>query len=157
MAVTARQVADGIIAFCNDHGDLLTNLKLQKLLYYAQAWHLAVYGKELFPEDCEAWVHGPVVPSAYRAFRAAGYSPVNEMGGHPSLPARVQVHIADLMGAYGALSAFDMERLVHSEAPWREARGDLPPDAPSVAVIPKRRMREYYRAKLDEATEGRNS
>ncbi len=46
--ITAAIVADRIINFCHNHGDLITNLKLQRLLYYAQAWYLALHEKKLF-------------------------------------------------------------------------------------------------------------
>lgn len=54
----------------------LTNLKLQKLLYYAQGHHLAWAGAPLFREDLQAWSHGPVVPEVYRAFKDFGSEPI---------------------------------------------------------------------------------
>ena len=53
-----------------DAGDLISNLKLQKLLYYAQGFHLALYDQPLFPEAIEAWTHGPVVPDLYRHYKS---------------------------------------------------------------------------------------
>ena len=50
-------------------GDTISNLKLQKLLYLAQGFFLAIYGEPLFPEHIEAWTHGPVVPEIYRRFK----------------------------------------------------------------------------------------
>ena len=58
--VSARQVAQFMISFSHEHGDPISNLKLQKLLYYAQAWFLALQDKPLFDERIEAWAHGPV-------------------------------------------------------------------------------------------------
>jgi uncharacterized phage-associated protein len=55
-----------------DAGDLISNLKLQKLLYYAQGFHLALYDEPLFPEAIEAWTHGPVVPDLYRHYKKYG-------------------------------------------------------------------------------------
>ena len=49
-------------------GDYISNLKLQKLLYYAQGFHLAIFNKPLFNEPIEAWAHGPVVGSSYRKY-----------------------------------------------------------------------------------------
>lgn len=51
----------------------VTNLKLQKLLYYAQGFHLAVYGEPLFEEEIQAWAHGPVIPSVYNRLKRYGY------------------------------------------------------------------------------------
>ena len=61
----------------DDAGDIISNLKLQKLLYYAQGVTLALTGKPLFSDPIEAWQHGPVVPSVYRLYKVAA--------GHPNL------------------------------------------------------------------------
>jgi uncharacterized phage-associated protein len=53
-------------------GDVISNLKLQKLLYYAQGFHLAIYGERLFIEQIKAWKHGPVVPDIYHHFKKHG-------------------------------------------------------------------------------------
>ena len=71
-AVTPNKVADWFIHFAHEVGDPITNLKLQKLVYYAQAWYLALHGKRLFPAEFQAWVHGPVCHSLYQRFR--GYA-----------------------------------------------------------------------------------
>ena len=55
--VDAQEVADFFIKFSNEHGDNLTNLKLQKLLYFAQAWYLVFYKRPLFDNEIQAWVH----------------------------------------------------------------------------------------------------
>src|SRR5258708_40323860 len=53
------------LSFAGDEKDPLTNLRLQKLLYYAQAWSLVLRESELFPEEIQAWRWGPVVPAVY--------------------------------------------------------------------------------------------
>ena len=55
-----------------DAGDLMSNLKLQKLVYYAQGFALVLWDKSLFPERIEAWIHGPVVPALYREYKSYG-------------------------------------------------------------------------------------
>ena len=72
----AEQVADYFINLANqqvidERGTVegITNLKLQKILYFAQAAHLAVHEKPLFKEDIEAWKFGPVIPSVYRKYK----------------------------------------------------------------------------------------
>ncbi|MDQ2798684.1 MAG: DUF4065 domain-containing protein, partial [Armatimonadota bacterium] len=59
-----------------DAGDLISNLKLQKLVYYAQGCHLGLYDAPLFPETIKAWVHGPVVPDLYHAYKQYGSGPI---------------------------------------------------------------------------------
>jgi uncharacterized phage-associated protein len=144
----ANRVADEIISFCNAHGDFVSNLKLQKLLYYAQAWHLALHGKSLFCDPIEAWVHGPVVPAVYRRFKQFGWKPIQLKPKPSRLSPAAKSHVMDVMSAYGALSAFDLERLVHQEEPWRIARGDIAPDAPCRNIIGPDSMRSYYHSRL---------
>ena len=148
---TAKKTANVVIHFCNEHGDLVTNLKLQKVVYYAQAWYLALYDRSLFDEPIQAWVHGPVVPVLYREYKQFGFGPIQKKASLSGVIPRVQEHIRDVLAAYGRFSAYDLERLVHTERPWIEARGCLPADAPSKAVIPHDAMRQFYGDLADEA------
>lgn len=68
--IIPNSVSDYLLVENRERGENLTNLKLQKLLYYAQAWHLALRNAPLFDEDFQAWVHGPVLPSQYLRFRS---------------------------------------------------------------------------------------
>jgi uncharacterized phage-associated protein len=144
--VPARQVADYLIRFSQDHGDPISNLKLQKLLYYAQAWHLAIYNKPVFNEQIEAWIYGPAVRSVYRAFKDWSWKPITVRPTKPDLPKHTLKHLDEVMEVYGGLSAFDLERLTHSEKPWLNARGLTPRDEPSYEVISHDDMRKFYRS-----------
>ncbi len=75
---THDKIADYFIGLSNETGSLITNLKLQKLVYYAQAWSLALNNKELFPEDFEAWVHGPVLVKLYNKYRSNKWNPISK-------------------------------------------------------------------------------
>ena len=72
MSYNVIQVANWLIEKANntENGDFITNLKLQKLLYYLQGYYLAVFEKPLFDVEIEAWQYGPVVPNAYYEFNA---------------------------------------------------------------------------------------
>ena len=73
----AIDVAKYILCIANTNGDLITNLKLQKLLYYAQAWYMVNFdGKKLFDDDIEAWQFGPVIKSIYNLFKDFGRKPI---------------------------------------------------------------------------------
>lgn len=74
--LTCYNVADFFIHLANETGSYISNLKLQKLVYYAQAWHLAIYATPLFEEDFEAWVHSPVIPALYREYKSFGWQPI---------------------------------------------------------------------------------
>jgi len=145
---TASHLAKHIIAECNAHGKAISNLKLQKLLYYAQAWHLAFESKPLFGDRIEAWVHGPVVPNVFREYREFKWSPLMvECTEHPA-PDVVQ-HAQKVLDAYGGFDAPQLERMTHGEDPWREARAGLPDDVSSTREISWEAMRKYFSARLD--------
>jgi uncharacterized phage-associated protein len=150
-AITANDIAAWIIEFCNERGDPITNLKLQRLLYYAQAWHVALRGRPLFKEDFQAWVNGPIQPGVFAAYRQFSFAPIP----HPiyvrrSIPAAIESHLKDVLQAYGFLSAYDLELLASSELPWCEARKGLAPDTSSTQPIAIDAMRRFYKAKLNE-------
>lgn len=148
MAVTSRNaVADYFIRFSHEVGDPITNLKLQKLVYYAQAWHLALHGERLIADDFQAWVHGPVCVPLYQRFRHYGWNPISESVEKPVLSESVEAHLREVMEVYGGFSAWDLERLTHAETPWIQARGDLAPDEASTRVISGDEMRRFYAAR----------
>ncbi len=146
---SAYQVAQYIIGFSHEHGDPISNLKLQKLLYYAQAWHLALYDAPLFGDPIEAWVHGPVVPSVYGEYKMWSWRPIDVEPEEEDFDSQARDHLDEVMDVYAGLSAYDLEKLTHQEDPWRNARGDLQPDAPSNNVISHEDMRDYYKARVD--------
>lgn len=142
--LTANQVADYFLWFGAEHGDPLSNLKLQKLVYYAQAWHLALHKKPLFAERIEAWVHGPVEPKLYRRFKGHGFGLVPPPQRKPALPARYEAHLKEVFSVYGRYSAWDLERMTHAETPWIKARGGIEPDQPCTTPISHAEMQRFY-------------
>lgn len=142
---TPLQIANWFLANIDRQaGDLITHLKLQKLVYYAQAWSLASRGVPLFQEDLQAWAHGPVAPSVFRAFRGHGMDPIPAPARVPSLDPETVELLEEVLDVYGEHSAKKLEMLTHRESPWREARGDLPAEARSDAIISKEAMRTFY-------------
>lgn len=157
---SAKTAAEWLIAAHHQSGDPISNLRLQKILYYVQAWHLALRDQALFDEDFQAWIHGPVVPSLYQDYKAFGSGsiappPIDMDGDEPKFkfPALEQAaaeHINDVLKAYGDLSTWQLEQLTHHEQPWLDARGTLPVDAPCRNVISKESMRVFYKGQLSE-------
>ena len=139
-------LADFLLAECRERGEVLTNLKLQKLLYYAQAWHLALFDQSIFEEDIQAWVHGPVLPSQYLRFRHYQWRPIDEDIEKPRLSDELSDHLREVVDVFGSETAVALELMTHRESPWINARKHLPPDAHSTEVISKDTMRDYYRA-----------
>jgi uncharacterized phage-associated protein len=149
LVVSCFDVANYFIWLANETGSFISNLKLQKLVYYAQAWHLALYDTPLFPEDFEAWIHGPVIPELYQKYKRFGWQPILE-DAKPELPQDVQEFLDEVAQEYFACDAYELEQMTHVEAPWNLARGDIPSDTPSNAVIQKEWMKEYYGSRGEE-------
>lgn len=147
---TVSKVADYFVCRTRDVGDLITNLKIQKLAYYAQAWYVARAEARLVDGEFQAWVHGPVSPELYDRFKVYQANPISEDVVEPIFSEPISEHLAEVFEVYGAFSGLELERLTHSERPWIDARGGLPPDAPSNAVIPIQSMAAFYRPLLEE-------
>jgi|HubBroStandDraft_1064217.scaffolds.fasta_scaffold518715_2 uncharacterized phage-associated protein len=146
---TASDVADFILEKSTKE---ISNLKLQKLLYYCQAWHLALYDRPLFADSIEAWLHGPVVPSIYRQFKKFGWQPIKRTG-HPcaQLDDNAQAHVGEILKLYGDFNAVALEQMTHEENPWAEARASLSPDANPSKEIPHTSMNMYFKQVLHGA------
>jgi len=142
-------IADYFIWIANETGSFISNLKLQKLVYYAQAWYIALHNNPLFEEDFEAWVHGPVIPSLYQKYKSFGWQPISEDVA-PGLPKDVIEFLDEVAEEYFACDAYELEQMAHAEDPWNWARGDLAPDTPSNEVIKKEWMKDYYGARVEE-------
>lgn len=143
---TAREISDYIIQFFQDREDPITNLRLQKLLYYVQGWHLAIYnGKPAFEEPLQAWVHGPVQPAIYAKYKKYRWAPISEEIGSLHINAKLRKHIEEVLAVYGIEPTYSLERMTHSEPPWKAARGKLPADASSTTEITKASMERFFK------------
>lgn len=116
-------VAKWFLAQSNEEaGDLVSNLKLQKLVYYAQGFHLAVFEKPLFDDVIEAWTHGPVVPNVYHHYKqhGSGSIPVPQ-DFNPDVFSSDQVELLnEVQQIYGQYSAWRLREMTHEETPWRK-------------------------------------
>jgi uncharacterized phage-associated protein len=148
---TAQQVADYIVWSSHESGSFLSNLKLQKLLYYVQAWHLAVYGRPLFPEKFQAWIHGPVIPEIYRRYEGYQWRNIDEGAERPALDERTIEFIEEILEEYGPLDARRLEYLTRREDPWIAARKGIDLDEPCFAEIDEGVMEWCYRQRLSDA------
>lgn len=121
----------------------MTAWKLQKLVYYSQAWSLVWDERPLFPERIEAWANGPVCPTLYNLHR--GQFTVSEIDGDPAKIDSDGLETIDaVLQYYGDKPAQWLSDLTHAEAPWRDARGDLPPGRSCCAEITHEAMAAYY-------------
>ena len=143
------------MAFANESGELLTNLKLQKLVFYAQAWFLANYKAPLFDENFQAWVHGPVLPSLYKKYKDNGYKPISsdvkmeDMA--KKIPEDIFSYLKEVAEVYMRYNAYELELMTHNEAPWLDARGDIEPDTRCEVEISKDSMIHFYGEKANNS------
>lgn len=118
----------------------LTNLKLQKLLYFAQAASLSLKDKPLFNDRIEAWKFGPVVPTVYQALKSFGNEPVKMTGPAQDVSSEVAVLLEDVWGVYGKFSAHELVNITHNHLPWKEVYDSGSADN----EIKTENMRRYY-------------
>lgn len=107
---------------------------------------MALRGEPLFPEQLEAWVHGPVCREVYAEYKNFGHKPIDVDVELTTFPPELVEHISDVWEAYGQFSAFDLERLSHRELPWKEARGALPMDVGSSTPLDLAVMKQFFTA-----------
>lgn len=127
-------------AFVGDNKERegITNLKLQKVLYFAQAYYLAKLGKPLFNEKLEAWNYGPVVREVYRKLKRYGSDPIISEKDKSTLAEEDKEVLKKVWDTFGGYSASRLVDIVHAHTPWKEA------NASSDKVISHRAIKDYY-------------
>lgn len=119
----SKQVAEYFICLTDpDVGEIISNLKLQKLVYYAQGFHLAMHITPFFDEDILAWEHGPVVEELYHEYKAYGAQAIPQPKEFDdSVFSDIQKNLLkEVYEVYGQFSAWKLRNMTHSEAPWIE-------------------------------------
>ena len=120
--------------------------KLQKLVYYAKAWHTVWAGEELFPEGIEAWAGGPACPALYEVYRG-NFAVSSWPRGNPDNLSQGEAETVDaVVSSYGQMDEHVLSTLVRSEAPWRDARRGVPPLERGHEEIDLGSMVRYYSA-----------
>ena len=146
MLFSAKQVAKYFIWKSILEKKPITNKKLQKLLYYAQAWTYTLKGKPLFKEDIQAWVHGPTIVAVYDEYKKFGFNPIStNISEQEVKEIKDNDILEDVWRIYGKNYDADyLEKLTHSEAPWQNARQELSPSERSANVISLEDMKKFY-------------
>ena len=133
-------------AFVGDNKERegITNLKLQKILYFAQAYYLAKVGKPLFSNKIEAWEYGPVIPEIYQKFKKHGSDSIISSEDKSSLADEDKEILKKVWGTFGGYSASRLVDIAHAHTPWKEA------NASSDKVISHKALKEYYTPLLNK-------
>lgn len=143
---TAHNVAKYFLALSEpEEGDSVSNLKLQKLLYYAQGFHLALCDKPLFAEPIQAWEHGPVVPVVYHEYKENGYLGIPvplDFNPEEVLTKDERELLDEVWNVYGQFSAWKLRNMTHEEPPWCET--------PSGATITHEALRSYFKTQVED-------
>ena len=129
----------------------MTNMKVQKLLYYSQSLHLALYNQPLFEAEIQAWRYGPVCPPAYRFYSdfEARQLPVPSKKSLLEIPSEQKEVLEEIWGYFGGYHAYRLSDMTHGEFPWRKARKDLSAQASSTESILLDDMKALGHQKLD--------
>lgn len=147
MAYKALDIANKLLvmASVNTSEDLMSNLKLQKLMYYEQGFHLAMFGTPLFDEEIEAWMYGPVVPSVYEHFKSHGNNGIMPEVDEPvSLNDDEEILFNEVYDIYGRYSAYGLMNMTHTEMPWKST-------CPGVGnIISKEKMAQFFKTRIDD-------
>jgi len=147
--VSCQDVAKYFLSLTDeDAGDLISNLKLQKLVYYAQGFHLALFDKPLFKETIEAWIHGPVTLDLYHIYKRYGNQgiPIPEYIDFLKYPENIKNLLDEIYSVYGQFSAWKLRNMTHMEPPWREARE-------SNKIISNFSLKKYFLTQIEDDIE----
>lgn len=143
--LTPKDVAEFFLKLSNpEEGDAISNLKIQKLVYYAQGFSLALYNKPLFEEDIVAWMHGPVVESLYHLYKqyGTGAIPEPEKFDINKYSKEEQELLKDVYWVYGQYSAWKLRNLTHEDRPYKETEPNQ--------IITKELLKEYFLTQIKD-------
>lgn len=146
--ITAHDVANYILWLDDrfEGSEGITPLKLQKLVYYCQGFHLAMFDGNLFEDEIQAWLHGPVVADLYHHFKSVGddiVEPPKDI--NLELFTKEQLELLDeVIESYGQFSAWRLRNMTHEELPWKKAY-----EAGKNNPISTLDMKSYFKTQLE--------
>jgi uncharacterized phage-associated protein len=144
MAYSVFDIANKILFQVSFSGseELISNMKLQKLLYYQQGFHLACFGTPLFNEEIEAWMYGPVVPCVYEYFKTNENRGIEYVGDVISLSKEEEALFNEVYRVYGKYSAIGLMEMTHNEIPWKSTEVKVG------SIITKDKMKVFFKKRL---------
>ncbi len=120
----ALRIARYVIEYCNKKGEIITNLRLQKILFFIQAEFLVSKGISCFTEEIEAWAFGPVVPCVYRQYRIYGSSNIKIALGRKNdrfIDEEDKLIINQIVDECSHYSTTELVNITHAQTPWIKA------------------------------------
>ena len=143
--VTALDVAKLLVSFQNVENSDLSNLKLQKLVWYCQGFFSALTNTSLFDDEFEAWEHGPVIPNLYHEFKQFERNPIDLTISNDieSKFTEEEIEIInEVNDVFGKYSAWTLRNMTHDEQPWLDYEA-------SAGLIPFRDILSYFKTRLN--------
>lgn len=144
MAYNVIDIANKIVAKTDtEHGDSISNLKLQKMLYYMQGFHLAYFNTPLFEDDMVAWQYGPVVQNVYSAFKRFGKGEITLSKDVDiiKLTPEEEALFDEVYEVYGQFSAVKLMEMAHNEFPWKTTEIS--------DVITKDKLKSFFKTRIN--------
>ena len=142
MAYKALDIANKIISKTDlEHGDTISNLKLQNMMYYQQGFHLAYFGTPLFDEDIVAWQYGPVVPSVYKEYKSFESNSISTSKEGISLSDDEEELFNNVYEEYNQFSAVALMKMTHEESPWKTTEIN--------SVISRDKMMAFFKTQIE--------
>jgi uncharacterized phage-associated protein len=138
--VTIADVARYIL----DRFGQMTTMKLQKLCYYTQAWHLVAFKEPLFQSDFAAWDNGPVARDLYDLHRGKYSITSAEIPGQRELSESKKTFVEAVVGAYSTFSGDELSSITHMEDPWKKAFEESKISCTSNVLISKVSIQDFY-------------
>jgi uncharacterized phage-associated protein len=117
----------------------ITNLKLQKMLYFAQAAYLSLNNQKLFNEDIEAWQYGPVIPSIYHKYKEHRNQPIPNIDEEITIDDDLNIFLDGIWELFDKYSAIELMNITHKHKPWNDAYSSRS------KVIRPEILRDYYK------------
>lgn len=124
MAYSALEVAKYVIFYEHSKGREISNLRLQKLLYFIQAKFYSTTGKPCFSDEMEAWEFGPVVASVYHAFKIFGSFDINITPVIINIDTESKLLINNILDSCADYPTYQLVEISHKQAPWLQARNN---------------------------------
>lgn len=139
MAYSALDVAKYVIKHEHDNNREVSNLRLQKLLYFVQAKILVETGAPCFDDDIEAWDYGPVVPVVYHKYKIFGSLDIRLSESMPAFDNSTAESAGAMLDACKDYPTYQLVDITHSQSPWKKAyRRNMK------TVIPQESIRSYF-------------
>jgi uncharacterized phage-associated protein len=147
MTYQVLDIANKVIASIDgSKGETISNLKLQKLLYYLQGFFIAIYDRKIFDDSIEAWQYGPVVKSVYEHFKTFGASALTLSENQEVISLATPEEEAlfnEILEEFGQFSAIKLMNMTHEELPWKKIFSEDPQGEISYDLL-----KEYFKTQI---------